>query len=370
MIEVTGKAGIVARMICDSASEAGIRLSTFELTYPRIIHSELLTHKMLCSNSASSRAIPFAKMAEQLTGMPVRFGQANPGMQDKGCDYDAPVFVHRYMVEAFKHWLINNVPEEEHQTRWDEEAYGYFTSPQNWWKFSGWLANGCAQMFHECGYHKQVVNRRTEADQMMKTVLSGTEFDNFFWLRNHGDADPTLEELARCMAEAREKSVPQLLKAGAWHLPYVDSEFTFNDETNNSEQQFLIRQDVEGWGEAGYYISLEQAIKVSCARTAAVSFRAEDYGLEQCLRVYDRLVGEERKHASAMQHAATPMLKNHTVVNRDAWGGDYVNAPEHPNTWQEGVSHADRDGQLWSAQYRGWIMFRKTIPGENYIAQN
>ena len=361
MIEIKGKSGIVAKILADSVNEQGNRLTTFELTYPRMVHSEILTHKMLCSNSASSRAIPFAKMAEQLTARPVRFGQANPGMQDKGEEFDATVFVHRYMVEAFKHWIVNHVPEEEHHTRWDEEANGYWTTPQNWWKFSGFLANGCAQMFHESGYHKQVYNRRTEADQMMKTVLSGTEFDNFFWLRNDSAADPTLHELARCMQEAREKSVPQLLKAGEWHLPYVLTDY------EDGKQVYMVEQEVEGWGTAGYYMTLENAIKVSCARTAAVSFRNEDYGLEKCLEVYARLIGDERKHASAMQHAATPMHKKVENIGTHMTRKDYINIPSDPSSWEKGISHSDRNRKLWSAQYCGFIMHRKTIPGENYV---
>jgi hypothetical protein len=43
-----------------------------------------------------------------------------------------------------------------------------------------------------------------EPFQMMKTVISGTEWANFFWLRDHGAADPTIAELARVMKEADE----------------------------------------------------------------------------------------------------------------------------------------------------------------------
>ena len=88
MIEVKGKCGISAKIILDSVSAVtGERMVTMEIEYPRIILSELNTHRMLSKNSASSRAIPFDKMVENLKGIPVRFGQANKGMQDKGVDY-------------------------------------------------------------------------------------------------------------------------------------------------------------------------------------------------------------------------------------------------------------------------------------------
>jgi len=334
LIEVIGKAGIIAKILADSVNEQGNRLVTYELTYPRLIHSELLTHKMLCSNSASSRAIPFAKMAEQLTAQPVRFGQANPGMQDKGVDFDAAVF-------------------------------GLYSAGEAWLKAKDAMVYA-SDAFYNAGYHKQVYNRLTEPFQMMKTVISGTEWDNFFWLRNDSAADPTLHELARCMFEALEQSVPQLLKAGEWHLPYIDVDYA---DIGNGEQQFYFLDETHCMGDN---ISLEDAIKVSCARTAAVSFRNEDYGLDKCLEVYARLIDDERKHASAMQHAAAPIQQTH--CSHDCHTDDLdpynsVNVTFEPRSWQKGISHVTRDGKLWSAQYCGWIMHRKTIPGENYAKE-
>jgi hypothetical protein len=329
MIEVKGKSNISAKILADSVSEQGNRLTSLEIEVPRIVWSEFLTHGMLCRNAASSRAIPFDKMNEQLAGQPVRFGKANKGMCDAG----------------------------EHS----ELINGLYT-PEEWWKLAKLSAINFARGFKEAGYAKQIFNRPTEPYQQIKAVVSMTEFDNFAWLRNHEAADPTLHELARCMQEARDESVPQLLKAGEFHLPY-------------------IYIGVNKWHERAYYsdesmlqefeLTLEEAIKVSCARTAAVSFRNEDYGLEKCLEVYARLIGDERKHASAFQHQATPL--NKAVYENDKYDFSVtdlnrsVNLPYEPETWQEGVSHVDKSGNLWSAQFKGWMMYRKTIKGENYV---
>lgn len=338
MIEIKGKSGIVAKILADSVNEQGNRLTTFELTYARLIHSEILTHKMLCSNSASSRAIPFAKMAEQLTARPVRFGQANPGMQDKGEDYNEPI-----------------------RGTWGQAK----VSPEEAWNDAKVAAVFMSNNFYDAGYHKQVYNRIIEPFQMMKTVISGTEWDNFFWLRNDSAADPTLCELARCMQEARDESVPQLLKAGEWHLPYIDK---IKNKAGDTLYGDFIPHSIEPAPAKEFTVfSLEDAIKVSCARTAAVSFRNEDYGLEKCLEVYARLIGDERKHASAMQHAATPMHKKVENIGTHMTRKDYVNIPSDPSSWEKGISHSDRSRKLWSAQYKGWIMHRKTIPGENYV---
>ena len=52
---------IEAKIIADSTIRQGHRITTFLLTYPRFIHSELMTHRMFSRNSASSRAISLKK---------------------------------------------------------------------------------------------------------------------------------------------------------------------------------------------------------------------------------------------------------------------------------------------------------------------
>jgi hypothetical protein len=209
-----------------------------------------------------------------------------------------------------------------------------------------------SKAFKEAGYHKQVYNRLTECFQMMKTVISGTEWANFFWLRCDEAADPSLQELANCMKKAYDMSTPQILQAGEWHLPYVDQ-----TRTIDGKQEFFIVVN-----ENTQPLPIEDAIKVSCACACAVSFRNVDYGLEKSKEVYERLVGDERKHGSATEHAAQVM--------EDSWedynDGYPLNMPDCPDTWQEGISHVDRYGNLWSGNVRGFIQFRKTIEGENH----
>lgn len=312
---------IKAKVVADSISPQGIRLTTFEIEVPRIVWAEFLTHGMLCRNAASSRAIPFNKMQDQLTGKPVRFGKAMKGMTDAGEHFE--------LIE------------------------GKYTADE-WWNMAKESAQKFSKGFYDAGYAKQIFNRPVETYQMIKAVVTATEYDNFFWLRKHSAADPTIERLAQCMWEAKNQSSPQELKSGEWHLPYVSS---YKD--NKGEIHY------GDCTPSFYEYTLEQAIKVSCARTAAVSFRNEDYGLEKCLEVYDRLVGDERKHASAMQHQATPMKEAYEGYTWDK----SVNLTDIFDTWEPGVSHVDRDGQLWSAQFKGWIMYRKLIPGENYTGE-
>ena len=53
---------ITAKVVCDSINEQGVRLTTFEIEYPRIVMSEFNTHRSVSKNSSSSRAIPVSKM--------------------------------------------------------------------------------------------------------------------------------------------------------------------------------------------------------------------------------------------------------------------------------------------------------------------
>jgi hypothetical protein len=330
MITITGKNGIKATILADSINKQGNRFTTMEIEYPRLVLAELNTHRMMSKNSFSSRAVPFAKMLEQLTGEPVRFGANQGGMQDKGEDYDEVIDIGPSMGLSRPFTAL----------------------PKTAWAHAKEIAISIASAFFKAGYHKQVYNRLLEPYQMMKTVISATEWDNFFWLRDDDAADPTLRELARVMREAREASKPEMLKTGEWHLPYID---VWRDKDGNRCHGIDA--------EAEIHVTLEQAIKVSCARCAAVSYRNEGYGLEKSIEVYDRLVGSDKKHASAFEHCATPVREYGFY---DGVFGKYEsNKAFVPFTWEEGITHVDRQGNLWSGNLKGFIQYRKLIPGEN-----
>jgi hypothetical protein len=339
---VQGLCGIKATIVCDSISDAGVRITTMEIEYPRMVHSEFMTHRMFSRNAASSRAIPAAKMAEQLTARPVRFGKNVTGMQDAG-GHEAFVEDTR---EAFD--TVNGLCTPVY-------------SPEEAWEKAREDAIYWSTQFAEAGYHKQVFNRLTEPFSMIKVVVTATEWENFYWLRDHSAADPTIAELARCMREAREQSTPTKLFCNHWHLPYL--EFEWHEIDEDPSPQYLKQQFyIEGADGESVYISLEDAIKVSAARCAAVSFRNVDYGVEKSREVHARLVGDERKHASAMEHQATPMQEPYEAY----YYPDSVNIPEYSASWEKGTSHADRNGNLWSGNFKGWLQYRKTILGENY----
>lgn len=290
---------ISAKIIADSISEAGDRITTFELEYPRFIHGELMTHRMFSRNAASSRAIPIDKMIDQVLNfpsMPVEWGLNQSGMQAGG-KHPSPVTCE---------WA---------------------------WKQAAKRAVDSARELQDLGLHKQLVNRWLETAQTMKTIVTATEFDNFFWLRCHEDAQPEIHALADKMLKVYQESEPTVLIFGEWHLPYVSTEHCPAGSGI-----------IYGRTESGC-LTLDQAKKVSASCCAQVSFRALDDDLDKALRIYDRLVTMTPVHASPFEHIGTPMKLA---------DGDYC-------SFEKGATHMDKDGAMWSGNLKGWIQYRQLI---------
>src|SRR4051812_49876733 len=75
--------GFEAKVLADSVSPAGQRLTTLEATFPRFNLAEFNTHRVFSRNSASSRAIPVARILERVQEdpfIPWAFPVNKPGM--------------------------------------------------------------------------------------------------------------------------------------------------------------------------------------------------------------------------------------------------------------------------------------------------
>ena len=301
------KTNITAKIIADSVSPSGERMTTMEIEYPRFILAELNTHRMLSKNSASSRAIPIKAMHEHLKQYPagpVFWGKNQPGMQASveldGTDLTDANFIWKRALEDALHW-------------------------------SGVMGN-------RLQLHKQIANRLTEPWMTMKTVISGTEWANFFYLRAHKDAQPEIHELAVKMQQAYQESTPQLLQPGEWHVPYVNTQ-----RSPSGDLHYLDNQ--------GTRITAQQACIISASCCAQVSYRKNDDSMEKAEKIFNQLIYSKPAHASPVEHQATPMRIS--SMRRS-----------EPETWQPGVTHHSANDDLWSGNLRGWIQHRKLIPGE------
>lgn len=291
---------ISAKILAYSRDYRGRYIVSWELEYPRFIHGEFMTHRLFSRNAASSRAIPVQSMIQAIKdspAMPIHWGRNQSGMQAK------------------------------------EELTGVeLTVVKDYWIQAADHATEIAGYMNYAGAHKQIVNRILEPFQTMKTVMTATCLDNFFWLRNHEDAQPEIKELARLMWEALQGESAVLLEPGDWHVPYFGN------------GQWFARRDE---------MPLEDALAISASCCAQVSYRKLDDTLEKAHIVFKRLVESKPVHASPFEHQATPMQEHDP--------DDWVNYEGDATSWEKGVTHADRSGNLWSGNFIGFIQHRQLL---------
>lgn len=86
----------LARVIADSLSPDGVRITTVEATMPRIVLAEANTHRDRERNSASSRAIPIEKMIQRVVSDP--FVPEDWGATARACRPTARSMSSRYAL--------------------------------------------------------------------------------------------------------------------------------------------------------------------------------------------------------------------------------------------------------------------------------
>lgn len=301
---------IKATILKDSIHN-GNRITTFELEYPRFIHAEIMTHRLFSRNAASSRAIPVKTTAKQIKEspeQPVIWGKNISGMQSSG------------ELTGIKLHLA--------KFAWNTAAY---------------IAATSSEILSKLGVHKQWANRVSEYAQTYKVVITATEWDNFFHLRRHKDAQPEIKELADKMYESLNASIPFELKKDEWHLPYIS--------TARNDNGSIIYFTEEG------ALTLEEAKQISASSCAQVSYRRLDTSLEKAKKIFDMLIKAEVIHASPFEHLATPVIKPY-------------NRMMEMSDWQEGVTHVDKNSDFWSGNLKNWVQYRHLIPNNTCTDYN
>jgi hypothetical protein len=238
---------------------AGTRLTTFEITFPRFLLAEVNTHRMLSRNSASSRAIP----TERMIGLAL----AEPFV---------PEFNKRVTGMGVGEPLSSN---------------DQFTAQQLWLDARDSAVEVAQQLLH---VDKSRANRLLEPFLWHTSIVSGTDWSNFFALRTPPDAQPEFQTIAKMMLSGYENNDPAILNPGEWHLPLV-----FDDDVS------------EPWaGELPW----DYWPAVSSGRCARVSFdRHHD----------DELVSESRArcqkltsgHWSPLEHPAVALERDERIGN-------------------------------------------------------
>lgn len=318
-----------AEVILASRAKDCPTLYTIRLRYPRIIHAEIMTHRVFSRNARSSRAVPVRTMLEEVRNTPFvpwHWGKNQKGMQ-AGEECNATV---RVQVRPYDNIQDDGTDEVER-----EEA----------WLWARDKAVEAAEAFMTADYHKQIPNRLLEPFAWIDTLITATDWANFLWLRDHKDAEPHLQDLARLVKQAIKEAEVQKLKEGEWHLPYIAAQ--------DWDTAYATTNHVEG-------LVMEKLLKISAARCARISYKPfdGDASYERELERYDQLVKSDRVHASPLEHQATPDMK--ITASIDLFEDDNESlTPDETLDAQYVWKHKQLHGN-----FTGWIQYRKTVPNE------
>jgi hypothetical protein len=203
------------------------RIVTLQMRYPRIIHSEFMTHRDRARNAASSRAVSVKKSLSNNTFRPMDIPSEQRGMNG------------------------GNTLSLDHK----RAAYGIIEQMA---QFAVASCTALAQL----GVHKSIVNRYLEPFSYIEVVTTATRWDHFLSLRDHPDAEPHFRELAGLIRRALDESTPV---PGDFHLPYV------------------------GAGEKANF-DPDKCLRVSAARCAGISYQRPDFTVDKELEVCEKLV--------------------------------------------------------------------------------
>ncbi|AMB48349.1 FAD-dependent thymidylate synthase [Methylobacterium sp. AMS5] len=255
---------IFARVIEDSLSPDGVRLTTLHLRYPRFIHAEFMTHRVFSRNGRSSRAVPVKRLLQESIVQPLGYEMNRPGMAS---------------VEKMTGWRK-------------------FVAQATWLGMAHMTKLG-VRILTGVGLHKQWANRPLEWFGSIDVLVTSTDWENFFALRLDAGAQPEIQVLAGQIDAAMALSSPRLLQNGQWHLPYCSE----NERGTLTVQELLVLSTAR------------------CARLTIEPFDGNgDFKAE--LARYERLVVSKPVHASPAEHQATPDIS--TGLTKRPWKNPHL----------------------------------------------
>lgn len=285
--------GVKARVIKDSISPWGARLTTIEATFNRFVLAEFNTHRVFSRNSASSRAIPFHKQLERVSAtpaMPVEWRYEQKGMQ--GGELLSP----EDEEIAIATWLAARDDAIKHATT-----------------------------LHDLRVHKSIKNRLLEPFMFHTVIVTATDWQGFWDQRCSKLAQPEIRVAAEAMKDAYDRSEPTPIGLGDWHLPYIDDE-----DISEALREYTVSDPVD------------VLKRVSVARCARVSYLTHDgqRSLEADLNLYERLTSANPMHASPLEHVATPNPEA-PLGNFSGWSQLRHHVEFEKATGQEIPTHVD-----------------------------
>lgn len=224
------------------------------------------------------------------------------------------VYMDPYTPEVWGSNQKGMQPGEELPDDQANEAY-------QWWNDTRDAVLHNCDRLAELKVHKELVNRLLQPFSWVSMVITATDWDNFFSLRCHPDAQYEIRKLAGMMRDSLSLSSPRRLLHGDWHLPF----------TTGREQE-----DLDLW-------TLK---RLSAARCARVSYNTHDNkkDLAEDLRLANDLLTHVPAHLSPLEHQAVPDT-------------EYEDKLRHleKHTW------LPRESLLYNANFRGWKSYRREL---------
>ncbi len=185
-----------AKVVCDSLSSNGVRLTTFEICMPKCLVAEFNTHRMLCRNSASSRAVPTTSIIREVMTNPVY-----------------PISWRAQNIGMEASIILPNSQARMRETRWLRARDAVVTYAKQMLELPG-------------GLDKQVLNRMLEPWMWTVVIATATEWENFFVLRDSTHSQPEFGYIATLMYDAYVKNTPLVRD---YHFPYA-SDMPFSEQ--------------------------------------------------------------------------------------------------------------------------------------------
>lgn len=330
-----------AKVVADSVGPNGARITSVEMTYPRFIHAEIMTHRDRARNAASSRAIPWKKFRKfdekldtDLHNYESKCAENNLGVMTEKCMY------WQIMVDPVIP-IIWGKEQKGMQTGDALEGDEAYKAQLIWLSARNRMVEA-AESLAKLGVHKSLCNRLTEPFMWITVLMTATEWNNFFRLRCHKDAEIHFQKIAGMVRDCINLSRPQVLVAGEWHTPY----FTYDLDGLSLKKALIdgqlatacpddfmkFRRKREKEADEVYW---KYAKRISAGRAARISYLTQDgkRDFDEDIQLFQRLIerDDDVLHASPLEH----------------------------------VCEASSRKDLVSGCMRGWKQFRKEFANEN-----
>ena len=318
---------IEATVVADSTNPQNDRLTSVLVTMPRIILSEMNTHRMLSKNTSSSRAIPFKKMVEAVRTnpfIPIAWQKKHKGMQGREyiTDKDSLKYINEDWLEARDSAVeiaqrlnigLNKKNENgNYEATIDEfkvdkvtkqlcnrllEPFMWTTmlitgSKEGWENF---FSLRCPQ--YSFGSNTTTPRIWKSRKDAVKDFPDWSSRNDFYWNTiNKGQAEIHMMALAECIYDAMNESIPKKLAPNSWHIPFSNKIPFVGNLTESIDEDNTYWKDYDE----------QNKVKISVAMAARTSYTVvgeeKDIDYKKMIELHDRLIAQDPPHSSPMEH--------------------------------------------------------------------